>query len=169
MSCTLYLVRHGIAVDAGPGVRDADRALTPEGARKMTRAAFGLRRLGVLPDAILASPLCRAEQTAERLCRVLSPDSAVEIYAALAPGHAPIETLRGLLTHRGSRQLILVGHQPDMGELASYLLSGSTALVPFDFKRGAVAAIAVSALPPRPAGILRWFMTSKQLRALGRR
>lgn len=169
MGCTLYLVRHGVAVDAGPGISDAERALTPEGGRKMTRAAIGLHRLGVRPDVILSSPLRRAEQTAERLRSVLTPDTAVEIFAPLAPGHEPLDVLKTLATYRGSQHIVLVGHQPDMGELAAYLVSGSSTLVTFDFKKGAVAAIAVTALPPRSPGLLRWFMTSKQLRALARR
>ncbi len=169
MSTTLYVVRHGIAADAGAGVSDADRALTPEGARRMTRAALGLRRLAVRPDAILASPLRRAEQTAERLRSVLCPESAVEILAALAPGHEPLAILTELAIHRGARQIILVGHQPDMGELASYLLTGSATLAPFDFKKGAVAAIEVATLPPRSTGLLRWFMPPRHLRLLARR
>lgn len=166
MTCTLYLVRHGIAEDAGPGVGDAERALTAEGARKMTEIAHGLRTLEVKPDLILSSPLRRAEQTADRLCSVLSPDSAVEIYPLLAPGHAPADLLKGLAAHRSAQALVLVGHQPDMGELASFLVSGSATQVPFDFKKGAIAAIEVSALPPRTVGLLRWFAPPKLLRAL---
>ena len=168
MTCTVLLVRHGIAIDAGPGVADADRALTPAGARKMTAIARGLRRLGVRPDAIVSSPLLRAQQTAERLQQVLLPDQEVEIYAALAPGNDPSDTVKGLAAYRGARQLVLVGHQPDMGELAAYLLTGSTALVAFEFKKGAVAAIDVPSLPPRSAGLLRWFLAPRHLRAIAR-
>jgi len=166
MSVVLYLVRHGIAFDAAPGMRDFDRELTPQGARRITRAAHGLRRLGVRPDAVLASPLPRAVQTAERLQKVLCPNTAVEIYNALAPGHGPVDTMRGLSAVRGASAVMLVGHQPDMGELAGYLLSHGGTSVWFEFKKGAVAAIEVSALPPRSPGILRWFMTSRHLRAI---
>ena len=155
MTCTLFVVRHGIAVEAGPGVGDADRALTETGARKVTRVALGLHRLGVQPDAILSSPLRRAEQTAERLKRILLPSQAVEIYAPLAPGHDPNEVITGLHPQRGARQLILVGHQPDLGALVSHLLTGSNALVQFDFKKGSVAAVELPSLSPRSAGILR--------------
>src|SRR5262245_30163414 len=123
MSATIYLVRHGIASEATGGMRDADRALTPDGARKMRRIAAGLKRLGIAPDAILASPLRRAEETAGHLAAALTPQRPVEIYAALAPGHAAADVLRGLQPHRHARALMLVGHQPDMEQLASFLLT----------------------------------------------
>src|SRR5437868_3706973 len=110
MSCTMYLVRHGIAGAAAAGVNDADRALTPAGARKMTRIAAGLKRLGVVPEVILSSPLRRAEETAGRLATVLAPNLAVEIYPPLAPGHAAADLLKGLHIHRRAHALMLVGH-----------------------------------------------------------
>ena len=169
MTCMLFLVRHGIAVDAGPGVADADRGLTEVGARKVTRIALGLRRLGVRPEAILSSPLLRAQQTSEGLQRILLPGQDVEIYAPLAPGHDPSEIIRGLHPRRGARQLILVGHQPDLGLLVSYLLTGSNTHLGFDFKKGGVAAVELPTLSSRSIGSLRWFMTPRQLRALAKK
>jgi len=169
MSCTLYLVRHGIAEDAAAGTDDKDRALTSEGTRKMTRAAIGLKRLGIAPDVILSSPLRRAHETAALLAEAILPNRAIEIYEPLAPGTAAEELMRGLRSHRAVHHLMLVGHQPDLGELASHLLTGSVTLVPLPFKKGAVAAIDVPALPPRASGLLLWFLTSKQLGAIAGR
>lgn len=169
MTCTLFVVRHGIAMEAAPGVADADRALTAVGARRITRVAMGLHWLGVRPDAILSSPLRRAEQTAQRLQRVLLPDQEVEIFAALAPGHDPSDVAKGLHAQRGARQLVLVGHQPDLGALVSYLVTGSSTLARFEFKKGGAAAIELPALSARAIGRLLWFLTPRQLRALGRK
>ena len=167
MSGIIYLVRHGIATEPSAHAEDSERALTAEGTRKMTSAARGLKQLGIVPDIVLSSPLRRAQETAALLAGALAPDLAVEIYAALAPGGVAAELLRGLRTYRAARHLVLVGHQPDLGELASHLLTGSIALAPLPFKKGAVAAIEVPSLPPRTTGILRWFLTSAQLRAIG--
>jgi len=167
MSCTIYLVRHGIAALASADTQDSDRALTAEGTRKMTHAAMGLHRLDVVPEVVLSSPLRRAQETASVLASALGPDVTVEIYQPLAPGSAPVEVLRGLRPYRTVHNLMLVGHQPDLGELASYLLTGSPELVPLPFKKGAIAAIEVATLPPRANGVLRWFLTPKQLRAVG--
>jgi phosphohistidine phosphatase len=166
MSCTLYLVRHAIAEVAGAGMSDGDRRLTAEGVKRMRRAADGLGRLGIVPDVVLSSPLQRAEETAAILVSVLAPKLPVEVYPPLAPGHAAEELLRGLHRYRSARHLFLVGHQPDLGDLASYLLTGSPALAPLPFKKGAVAAIEVGSLPPKAAGSLLWFLTPRHLRAM---
>lgn len=167
MPCTLYLVRHGIAGPATDGMSDSDRTLTPEGDRKMRRVALGLKRLGVAPEVILSSPLRRAEETATVVAAVLAPARGVALYPSLAPGHGAGDVLAALRPYRAARQLMLVGHQPDLGALASHLLTGSSALLPLAFKKGGVAAIAVGALPPRTAGVLLWFLTPGQLRAIG--
>jgi phosphohistidine phosphatase len=169
MACTLYLVRHGIAAPARPNMVDADRALTEEGTRKTTRVAHGLRVLKVRPEAILSSPLRRAQETAEIIGAVLAPKVLVEICPPLAFGHEPREVVRSLRAHRGAEQVMLVGHQPDMGELASFLLSGSSNLVRLLFKKAAAAAITVPSLPPRSAGVLEWFLTPTQLKLIGQR
>lgn len=167
MTCTLYIVRHGIAALPVADTPDGERALTAEGTRKMMRAAIGLKRLGIVPDAVLSSPLRRAQETAALLASTLSPHLAVEVYEPLAPGTAPADLVRGLRPYRAAAHLVLVGHQPDLGELASHLLTGSASLAPLPFKKGAVAAIEVASLPPRAVGVLRWFLTPKQLRTIG--
>lgn len=167
MSCVLYLVRHAIAEELATGRSDDDRRLTPEGIRKIRAVALGLKRLGVRPDAILSSPLRRAHETATLLAEVLAPDLAAELCPMLAPAGGPAAVLTGLRAHRRSRHLLLVGHQPDLGELASQLLTGSPARAPLPFKKGGVAAIEVASLPPRGVGTLQWFLTPKQLRAVG--
>ncbi len=169
MVWTIYLVRHGIAGPPPPGMSDGDRHLTPDGERRMRRVAAGLKRLGVTPGVVLSSPLRRAEETAAVLVGTLVPRLAVEIYPRLAPGHTAAEVLSGLHHHRGTHELMLVGHQPDLGQLASHLLTGSSSLAPLPLKKGGVAAIQVTSLPPRAVGALLWFLTPKQLRAIGRR
>lgn len=166
MTCTLYLMRHGIAADPARGTNDADRALTEEGVRKTTRVAAGLKALGVELDAVLSSPFRRAEETARLVADVLSPDLAVELYPPLAAGAQPQDVLKGLKLARRVSRLLLVGHQPDLGELASFLMTGSAALAPLPFRKAAVACFSVGSLPPRRPGLLEWFLTPAQLRAI---
>lgn len=168
MSATLYLMRHGIAAEPSPSTKDADRALTAEGVRKTSQVAVGLRALGIAPDLILASPLRRAEETARLTADVLAPAVGVELFPPLAAGATPAaELVKALRIARGARHVMLVGHQPDLGELASFLLTGSTGLAPLPFRKASVAAIGVGSLPPRDAGVLEWFLTPSQLRAIG--
>ena len=127
MAYVLYLVRHAIA-EARGATADADRRLTAEGARRMRRVALGLKRLGVAPELIVSSPLRRAEETAAILVSVLAPDLPIEIYPPLAPGNPIAEVISGLRQYRRAHHVILVGHQPSLGELASQLLTGSPSL-----------------------------------------
>ncbi len=147
-------------------MNDADRALTAEGMRKTTRVAIGLQTLGVEPDLVLSSPLRRAEETARLVADVLTPNAGVELYPPLAGGFSAEDVVKGLRPHRQVRELLLVGHQPDLGDLASYLLTGSANLAPLPFKKAGVAAITLGSVPPRSTGLLEWFLTPGQLRAI---
>lgn len=166
MSVIVYLMRHGIAADATAEMSDADRALTADGVRKTERVAIGLQKIEVKPDLILSSPLRRAEETARLVADVLTPSSAVELYPPLAGGFSAEDVVKGLRAHRRASQILLVGHQPDLGQLASYLLTGSETLVPLPLKKAGVAAISVGSVPPRLAGSLEWLLTPGQLRAI---
>jgi len=166
MSVTVYLMRHGVAADAAPGMTDADRALTSEGVRKTRRAAQGLQRMGVQPKMILSSPLRRAEETARLAAGELDGAPPVELFPPLGPGFQPAEVVKQLRPHRTAGEILLVGHQPDLGELASYLLTGDPTAVPLPFRKAGAAAIALTSLPPRHFGALEWFLTPAQLRAI---
>ena len=61
----IYLLRHGIAEDASPGQADADRALTPEGIKRLREILKRARTASVAPTVIVTSPYVRARQTAE--------------------------------------------------------------------------------------------------------
>jgi phosphohistidine phosphatase len=168
MARTLVLCRHAIAEDRQPGKRDAERRLTPEGASKLVRAARGLLSLEVKPDRVLTSPLARAVETAVLLVEVLSPGSKAEICAALAPGHHP-QSVLDAVGGGETGTIFLVGHEPDLGELASWLLTGSAQAVNLPFRKGGVAAIAPQSSGRKQAGTLLWMLTPRQLRALGER
>jgi phosphohistidine phosphatase len=158
---TVVLVRHAIAEERRPGLRDAARRLTPEGRDKLERAARGLKRLGVVPDRILTSPLVRAAETAEVLAEVLAPAVKPETCGPLAPGHTPQEV--GEALPEGARTVVLVGHEPDLSELASWLLTGSRDGMRLPFRKAGAAAIELEGAE----GTLRWMLAPKQLRALG--
>ena len=166
MSVVVYLMRHGIAEEPSRGVSDADRALTDDGVRKTTRVAEGLRALGVVPDAILSSPLRRADETARIAGGILAPDCEITFTPLLAGDTPPEAIAKGLRPPRAARQVMVVGHQPGLGELASYLMTGAADVSPLPFKKAGVAAIEVDALPPHSAGLLHWFLSPGHLRAI---
>lgn len=166
MSTTVYIMRHGIAEDRSADGSDAERRLTDEGRKKVLGAARGLRSLGVNPDVILSSPLPRAMETATLAASVFELGVDVETCIALGGEEEASAVVAELAGHRGVGSIMLVGHQPQLGEIASFLLTGSPSVVPLPFKKGSVAAIEVEGLPPRSSGWLLWFSTPKQLRGL---
>lgn len=120
-TCELLLLRHGIAEDGEP---DATRPLSPEGHRRTAAVLERLLQLGLGADQLCSSPLLRARQTAElALAAGLAP-GGLALAEALAPGGAALAWLQGLAAGEGlaGQRLALVGHEPDLGDLAAALI-----------------------------------------------
>jgi phosphohistidine phosphatase SixA len=147
----LFLVRHGPAGHHDPSrwPDDADRPL--DDVSKTKAAAAGLVRVVPEVDAVLSSSFVRAWQTAELLHEAGWPEA--ERLRELEVG-VPAIAMVGLLHRRTEGSLALVGHEPQLSQLASLLCGGGT----FQLKKGGAIAIA--------DGILRWSLTPRVLRLL---
>jgi phosphohistidine phosphatase len=137
-------MRHGPAEDHAASGRDFDRALTPSGRERVRDVARALVEGGEVPHLIFTSPLVRALQTAEivaGLAQLAGGDAlkapTVEIRGELAPdGDSEAFALKLL---SGSRErVMLVGHEPIMGEVSARLTSRET-----DFRAGLQKAMVV--------------------------
>jgi len=164
----LYLVRHAAAFDPDhtKWPTDRDRPLTPEGEKRFRRAANGLVSLVSGVDVMLSSPYRRAWQTAELLAAAGWP--APTESEALEAGGSPPGVLQALQAFGGVGSLALVGHEPTMHELVSYLLTADTGHAQVEFGKGAVARLEVDGLLRPGAARLRWMLAPKVLRAIGR-
>jgi len=161
---TLYLIRHAIAYERGPKwPDDTKRPLTRAGIAKMRRAAKGIVAAGVKVDLVLSSPLVRARQTAEIVAAAFKRPPKVVEAKELAPDQSAEAVVKLLASHRQSRQLALVGHEPDLGQLAAWLVGASRPLV---FKKGGVARIDVHDRSVRGGGQLVWLATPSLLRKI---
>jgi phosphohistidine phosphatase len=162
--CELYLVRHAIAADRGSEwPDDTKRPLTERGMARFKEGVKGLRHLDVAVDEIFTSPLVRAKQTAELLAEGLEGKPAVKVLDALAPGHTAASVMSNLAKVSKRRRIALVGHEPELGELAAYLIGAGRAL---PFKKGGVCRIDVGSLTSRRAAALVWFVAPSMLRRL---
>jgi phosphohistidine phosphatase len=161
----VYILRHGTAVARGSGVYpNDDRPLTENGKRKMAMSAGGIAKVAGEVDVILTSPLIRAQETARIAARALGIKEKVEICKELLPGTSLKQTLVHLARYKRRKKIMLVGHEPELGHLASALMGSHKTIV--EFKKGALCAIEVSLLLPRRSGKLLWHLQSKHLRAL---
>jgi phosphohistidine phosphatase len=114
----LILWRHAEAYDAQAGESDLDRQLTSKGQKQARRMADWLT--SQLPEGckILVSPAVRTRQTAEPLGR------KVKIVQELAPGADARDVLRAANWPHAREPVLVVGHQPTLGQVAALLLSG---------------------------------------------
>jgi phosphohistidine phosphatase len=175
----LLLLRHGIAEERRPDRPDGGRQLTDAG-RARTRAVLErAASLGLKADRLLSSPLTRARQTGE-IAVAAGLAGGIELAQALEPGGDPLPQLPAWFAQgagagpdgsdaqdpaEAPRRLLLVGHEPDLGELAARLLgapSGSIAL--------RKAGLALLRLPALPGGTslagtarLEWLVPPKLL------
>jgi phosphohistidine phosphatase len=165
----VLLVRHAIAEDrvvwAERSGDDGLRPLTADGRDKMKRVARGLAAIEPKIALLAASPLVRARETAEILARAWGGIEPVET-PLLAPGAAPATLTTWLARQRAEGTAVLVGHEPDLGEIAAFWLCGCERHF-VAFKKGGVALIEFGGAPKEGAGVLQWFLTPGQLRALG--
>ncbi len=163
----LYIMRHGLAVTHGPSTMmdDAKRPLTPEGKEKMREIAKGLVRLGMAVDWVVSSPLVRAVETAEIVTDAFNPKPAFDFCDALRPGGEPEALITFLAKRANHRRVLVVGHEPDLGELAARLIgAGRNANMPF--KKGGCCQITFSVFPPKAPGRLIWWLTPRVMRKL---
>jgi phosphohistidine phosphatase len=127
----LILWRHAEAEEGGP---DIARALTGKGRKQAARVAEWLQQRLPGKFTVLASPAMRAQQTAEAL------GVRIKTVERLAPGAGVSDILgaAGWPDHKGA--VVLVGHQPDLGNALAYLLSGAKA--DWSLKKGALCWVA---------------------------
>lgn len=115
----LILWRHAEAFDARDGQDDLSRELTPKGERQAQRMAQWLSRRIAETTRVLASPALRCQQTAATL------EKKIKTLPELAPDADVQSLLDAARWPDSSVPVLLVGHQPTLGMLASYLLTGA--------------------------------------------
>jgi phosphohistidine phosphatase len=158
----LYLVRHAIAAARGSEwPDDTKRPLTERGISRFKEAVKGLRRLDVALDEIFTSPLVRARQTADLLAAGIEGKPPVKVLDALAPGHTSAAVMAQLAKVAKRRRIALVGHEPDLGELAAQLIGAGRAL---PFRKGGVCRVDLGSLTSKRAASLVWFLPPNVLR-----
>lgn len=154
----LYLIRHAEAVPLGVNgiARDEDRPLTDKGRQQCRTVALALRQLDVRLEKLLTSPLVRARQTSDELLTHWN-GRLIELGVCdeLAPGKKKRKLLREVLS-LGGKTMGLVGHNPDLSELAAWLIGEREAGI--DLEKAGVACISFKGPPAKAAGTLVWLV-----------
>jgi phosphohistidine phosphatase len=156
-------MRHGIAEETSATGLDCDRELTAEGREKSRQAGKALRKLGVKFDLLLSSPFARAWETARLVAEEAAGGGShlhrCEAFACGQPLAGAIAELRKRA--RAHSSILAVGHEPDLSQMISLLLSGESRLA-IHMRKGAICKLSFGAFDLGAAS-LEWFLTSKQL------
>lgn len=126
----LILWRHAEAVPDKPGLADLDRALTTKGERQAQRIAEWLQRQLAHSTRVIVSPALRCQQTAKALGRKFKTLDEV------APNATPEAVLAAARWPDAAEPVLVIGHQPTLGQVAALLLAGSAQS--WAIKKGAV-------------------------------
>ena len=132
----------------------------------MKEVVAGLRRVVSTLDTLAASSLVRAQQTAEIVAEGYG-DLPVHTVKALSPENEP-EALLGWLQQRGAADTVaVVGHEPHLGILVTWLMTGH-ASSSVALRKGGACLLDFSAHAAAGGATLQWALTPSQLRRIGR-
>lgn len=155
----LFVVRHGIAEDPSLNRPDFARALTEAGINRLRLQARAMVRSELIVDRIFNSPLVRATQTAEILAAEL--EVSQEEDQLLAPGCRLGDVQELLRRNPELRRVMIVGHQPDFGEIVRDLTGAAVKM-----RKGTVVDVEIGG-PDSAFGVLRGLYDPEVLAYLG--
>lgn len=166
----LLVIRHAIAQEREEfeptGRDDSERPLTSEGRDKMRRGLAGLRRMVPRIDLLASSPFVRARETAQLVGEAYGIDDIKTVEALVPDGELP--DVQSWLQRRSSAKVVsLVGHEPQLGLLVTWLMSGLRE-GRVEMKKGGAALLQFEGQPGPGVGVLQWLLTAGQLRDLGK-
>jgi phosphohistidine phosphatase len=167
----LVLFRHGPAGHAEKYLEshsdDSERPLTAKGREVTKSMAHYLKRWEPDFDMIVTSPFARAAETAEIVADVLAISNVFSC-ADLTPESQILSTVQWLETHADDAQsVLLVGHEPHLGILASWCLSGVSSSF-FELKKSGMIALEVKSFSSMKAASakLLWQISPQLLRSM---
>jgi phosphohistidine phosphatase len=123
----VILIRHAKAEtrDAGTWPDDDLRPLTAEGQAEQRAAARAMKKMGIKFDFLITSPLLRASQTAEIVATAYRWPEPPQVAQELGHGYAVGAVVKLLGKFPPDASVALVGHEPDLSNLAGAFISRS--------------------------------------------
>ena len=161
----IIFFRHAAAIDRSISSSDDRRYLTPKGrafCRKTVRTMMGKK---VDPDLILTSPLLRAVQTADILAESLTYNGPLVAESTLEPGFALAGLKQLLKKNQLCRELVIVGHEPDLSGVIAALLGLPDG---FSFRKGSAIRLTIEAADLRQKAVFKWLAVGGKLITSGK-
>ena len=155
----LYIVRHADAGDPAEWIGpDAERPLSSKGVKQAARLAAALVAAGTNVGSLRTSPARRCTETCAVIAAALETTATIDEHLADGPTAAYVAKL---LARRGHEALLLVGHQPHLGNMISELTGIDTIPV----EKGSMIRIDIAAPYTPGSGRLVALVPPAHLRA----
>jgi phosphohistidine phosphatase len=132
----LYLVQHGEAVDK---TVDPQRPLSDQGREDVGAMAARLTGAGVRVERVWHSGKLRAGQTADLIAKALNRGGRTEAISGIKPNDDVAAFAQD--ADVWDQDTLVVGHQPFMGRLVAYLLTGDADAALVAFRPGSVVCL----------------------------
>lgn len=159
----IHLMQHGACL---PKELDPTQPLSPVGREQVEKSATAAQILGLRFELIIASSKTRSLQTAEIMAEHTGyPTSRIQVTDAVKAMAPVSETLDFIEEYEGLDSILIVGHLPSLGKLASEILTESTGL-DIGIENGGLMQLGVAS--PKTKGILGWYLTPAQLAAIAK-
>lgn len=157
----LYVMRHAEAVDGSGTLQDEWRYLTEKGRLAAKKTCSSIAKTGPKPRLTITSPLTRAVQTAEIAAEKACRKNVIVASELLLPGAEISELVAHLKSCKNAKRVMLVGHEPQLGELVTRLVGREDETV--SLKKGACVALKLDPdTDDKPAGFLSYLVPGKK-------
>ena len=171
LKVNLLVIRHAIAqkLEVGEEANQEDslRALTIKGRKRMERGARGLRVLLPQIASLATSPFTRAVQTAEIMAATYGDVVPLHL-DSLAAGGDRRAVLSWIQMQRDDATVAIVGHEPDLSLMVSWLLSSPDRSF-VQLKKGGACLLNWRSHVTAGDADLVWLLTNGQLRRMAKK
>lgn len=158
MNQILYIMRHGHASNH-QGMHDFDRELSEIGKKEVSKVAKWLLENHLKPELVLVSPLKRAQQSFNQFQSEF-PDKFVKYDATALVYTSPVSSLMAEVSVYDESPILLIGHQPLLGEYTSKLLDSKTEI---DFHTATMICLNLEKTDVRTKAKVEWQINPSML------
>lgn len=153
----LYFLRHAEAVELTDTLQDEWRYLTEKGRSSAEKISNHIAKYGPKPRLTITSPLTRAVQTAEIVAKKACRKNVVISSPLLLPDADPCAVIDYLKQCKDSKRVLVVGHEPQLGELVARILNLNIISIPM--KKASCIALEFDPYTENKPARFCWYLT----------
>jgi Phosphohistidine phosphatase SixA len=154
----IYLIRHGDAESSSLSQKDFDRNLSAQGIEKLKKTVYGWKNYIKSFDFLVSSPYLRAIQTTQIIADIYNINNKIIIDERIGCG-SRTEDIINIANSLAVEKIAFIGHEPDMSNHISSLISAGGVNV--EFKKAMIAKIAFGGRVRFSKGVLQYLIPSE--------